>query len=419
MKISIVTLGCKTNQAESLSIEKALINSGHEIVEPSGTPDLYIINTCTVTSKADYRSRQLLNRALRKNSKIIVTGCYSELNPDTIKELDDSIVVVKNRDKSTIFNLIDSTGLDESKTLSLYPRHRPIIKVQDGCNYSCSYCAIPKARGISTSVLLEDIINEIVSYESTGYGEVVLTGIHLGTYGLDMPRKKNLSLLLREILKATSSIRVRLSSLEVREITEELLDLISDKRICSHLHIPLQSGDDTILKLMNRHYTAADYRKGVENIAERFPDLAIGTDVIVGFPGEGEKEFTTTNNFIESLPFSYLHIFPYSVRPGTKALSLPHRVPDSIKKDRVAILRETGTSKHDLYIRNNLGRVLKTVIEHECNEGFIGTTDNYIKVLIKDMEFIHAGMLANIHLTEVSNGMAAGVPIKYLEPSNL
>lgn len=419
MKVSIVTLGCKTNQAESFSLESALKKSGHEIVELSEDSDICIINTCTVTAKADYQSRQLLHKAVRNNAKIIVTGCYAELNSDKIQEFDESIILVRNKDKTSIVKLLDDKIEREHAILPTYPRHRPIVKVQDGCNYTCSYCAIPKARGHSTSIAVEEVVNEICSYQSMGYNEVVLTGIHLGTYGFDLPSKKNLSYLLRRILEKTTTVRIRLSSLEVREITDELIDLMSDLRICSHLHIPIQSGDDAILKLMNRHYTTNDFTAGMERILKHVPDMAIGTDLIVGFPCEGEKEFDSTRHLIESLPFSYLHVFPYSIRPGTRASSFSNQVSEEIKKYRVMLMRKVGNIKRESYIRNNVDRVLKTVIETESPEGIMGTTDNYIKVLIRDSKDIHGGMLANIRITGLNNGFAVGVPIRSSELANL
>ncbi|MCL5061851.1 MAG: radical SAM protein, partial [Nitrospirae bacterium] len=220
MKIAVLTLGCKTNQAESMNMEHALNNAGHQIVEMLEKPDICIINTCTVTSKADYQSRQLINRALKNNAKVIVTGCYAELNNEQIKNIDNNIEVIRNNNKSNIINMIPNEYSSGNINFSKYARHRPAVKVQDGCNYSCSYCAIPMARGGSRSIPIDRVISEIKFYESLGYKEIVLTGIHLGTYGLDLKPKKSLSMLLDNILKNTNIPRIRISSLEIKEIDD-------------------------------------------------------------------------------------------------------------------------------------------------------------------------------------------------------
>lgn len=425
MKVTVLTLGCKTNQAESMNIEYALNKVGHQIVDMSEMPDLCIINTCTVTSKADYQSRQLIHRALRNNSKVIVTGCYAELNQEHLKKIGNDVRVVKNAEKDNIIRLIkqNSSGNTEATPRSVVPlfhhpialsRHRPIVKVQDGCNYSCSYCAIPMARGRSRSIAVDDVINEIRFYESLRYKEVVLTGIHLGTYGCDLNPKKTLSFLLRNILKNTNIPRIRISSLEVKEIDDELIELLKEDRVCKHLHVPLQSGDNNILKLMNRTYTVEDFLSGVEKIIKEISDIAIGTDVIVGFPGEGEVEFNNTRQLIESIPFSYLHIFPYSQRPGTKAATFVKQIAGPIKKERVAILRSVGMVKKQDFIRKNIGRTLDIIVEERGCDGLIGTTGNYIKVILEDSSDAEAGMLVNAHILGHKDDIATGSLVKNL-----
>jgi len=270
------------------------------------------------------------------------------------------------------------------------------------------------ARGRSRSIAVNDVINKIRFYESLGYKEIVLTGIHVGTYGLDLKPNESLSILLDNILKNTNIPRVRLSSLEVKEIDDELIELLKEDRVCKHLHVPLQSGDDNILKLMNRTYTVGDFLSGVERIFKRVPDIALGTDVIVGFPGEGESEFNNTRQLIESIPFSYLHIFPYSQRPGTKAATFAKQVAGSIKKERVAILREMGTIKKQDFIRKNIGRILDIVVEERGCDGLIGTTGNYIKVILEDSSDAEAGMLVNAHILGHKDDIATGSLVKNL-----
>jgi len=410
-----------------MNLEYALNSAGHQIVEMPEKPDICVINTCTVTAKSDYQSRQMIRKALNNNAKVIVTGCYAELNKDFLKNTYNDITVVENRDKSNIINqiiqnisrnaekLIDNTIVPLLHHSSALSRHRPIVKVQDGCNYSCSYCAIRIARGRSKSVPVEDVINQIKHYESMGYNEVVLTGIHLGTYGLDLKSEKSLSILLKNILINTKIPRIRLSSLEIREINEELLELIAEDRICKHLHIPLQSGDDNILKLMNRMYSSGDFILGVEKILKRLPDTSIGTDVIVGFPGEGESEFKNTEQLIISIPFSYLHVFPYSKRPKTKAIELPGEVSEPLKKERAAALRRIGMGKKADYIKKSIGKTLNAVIENRGEEGLLGTTGNYIKILIEDEKNLTEGMLVDVHVSGYKNNLAFGMPVKNMQ----
>lgn len=418
MKIAVLTLGCKTNQAESMNMEHALNNAGHQVVEMLEKPDICIINTCTVTSKADYQSRQLINRALKNNAKVIVTGCYAELNNEQIKNIDNNIEVIRNNNKSNIINMIPNEYSSGNINFSKYARHRPAVKVQDGCNYSCSYCAIPMARGRSRSIPIDRVISEIKFYESLGYKEIVLTGIHLGTYGLDLKPKKSLSILLDNILKNTNIPRIRISSLEIKEIDDKFLELLTEERICKHLHIPLQSGDDNILKLMNRTYSTKDFLSGIERIIKKVPEISIGTDVIVGFPSEGEVEFENTKKLIESIPFSYLHVFPYSPRPRTKAVTFSGQVAGAIKKERVKILREIGMAKKEDYIEKNIGKSLDIIVEDRCEDGVIGTAGNYIKVLVTDENNIKEGMLVNVHVLGHKDGIAIGIPAKNLELLN-
>jgi|SRR5208283_2214549 len=419
MRISILTLGCKTNQAESFSIEGTLRSAGNDIVDISESPDLCIINTCSVTAKADRQSRQLIYRALRNNARVIVTGCYSELKADEIKGIGAEIDVIKNNEKDSIITKLTNCNPGDPCVNHRYPRHRPIVKVQDGCNFSCSYCAIPKARGKSRSESYDEIIKKINGYEASGYKEVVLTGIHLGTYGLDLRFKKSLSYLLRGILKETSMPRIRLSSLGINEINDDLLHTISDSRICKHLHIPLQSGDDSVLKKMNRTYSTAAFIKRLEFITEMFPDIAIGTDVITGFPGEGDDSFLKTCRFIEDAPFSYVHVFPYSTRPGTLAASFEGHIPDMHKKQRVNLLKNIGDSKKNDYLTRHLNKTLEIVIENRTTDGYIGTSANYIKVLIASGFDLSEETLINVRVTGFKNYHALAIPVNSYQPINI
>lgn len=411
MKIAIQTLGCRTNQAESLEIEALLKQQGRDIVDISDNPDICILNTCSVTAKADQQSRQLIRRALKNNSKVIVTGCFAELNADIIKEFRGSIEIVKNIDKNHIINKIIPQCSSASIKLDRYARSRPILKVQDGCNFSCSYCTIPLARGKSRSVPVEDILQKINTFEESGFKEVVLTGIHLGTYGIDLIPSKPLSQLLDSILKYTSIPRIRLSSIEINEITDEMLEVMENPRICNHLHIPLQSGDDEILLNMNRHYDTAYFSERLKQIVSRFPGMAIGTDIITGFPGEKRENFIRTVQFLEGLPLAYLHVFPYSSRPGTKAASFPDQVPESLKKERVVLLGNLAATARNKYLSQHMDKTLQVIVENKTIEGCFGTSTNYIKVLLASEYDLRAQTLMNIRVTRIENNHVVGIPL--------
>ncbi len=407
MKVSILTLGCKTNQAESSAIEADLLKEGWNIVELNESPEICIVNTCSVTEKSDYQSRQLIRRASKAGAKVIVTGCYSEINAGTVKSMDGVTTVVKNYNKINYIKEFLGLSLDGTLSFCQISKSRLFVKVQDGCNYSCSYCIIPQARGRSRSERVSDIISRI-NIGSQIYNEVILTGIHLGTYGYDIFPKVTLSNLIRDILSKTSIKRIRLSSIEIKEIGEELIDLIQEERICKHLHIPLQSGDDDILKKMNRTYSTNDYLKGIERIIEKTPEISIGTDIIVGFPGEGENEFKNTVNLLNSLPLSYIHVFPFSRRQGTKAYEyeLKPMLSEPDKKERCALLRRLGKKKKREFMTKQIGKTLDLLVEEVYEDhSFTGITGNYLKVKatpsqarLKDIVFVRIADIEGDHL---------------------
>ncbi len=292
MKVSVLTLGCKVNQSESSIIEGNLNKLGYSIVSLSEHPDYCIVNTCSVTSKSDYQSRQLIRRAVRSGAKVIVTGCYSQLRPDDIRDIDGIFSIVENNKKMSIINMLSDNIA--STTYSYSSRSRPYLKVQDGCNFACTYCIVPLARGKSVSLDVSEVIRQANEFEASGYNEIVLTGIHLGSYGYDLRPRTRLSALLKILLKKTKIHRIRLSSIEINEVDDELIGILKEQRLCKHIHLPLQSADDAVLRLMNRMHTSDVYISTVENIIKNVPYIAIGTDVIVGFPGEGDKEFLNT-----------------------------------------------------------------------------------------------------------------------------
>jgi threonylcarbamoyladenosine tRNA methylthiotransferase MtaB len=379
MKVSVLTLGCKANQAESTFIETSLQSNGCDIVGLNQNPKFCIINTCSVTAKSDYQSRQLIRRAQKAGASVIVTGCFSELNKDAVKTMEGVISVIDNNNKSSIINMISHKTSSNLFNYEKYPKSRLFLKVQDGCNNSCSYCLIPKARGRSRSIDIKEVIKQIA--EAHNFNEVVLTGIHLGTYGYDLYPKVKISDLVESILLNTNIKRVRLSSLEINEIDGRITDLLKEDRVCKHLHIPLQSGDDSILKRMNRNYKSKEFLVAVNRILKVIPNISIGTDIIAGFPGEGDNEFENTRNFLEELPITYVHIFPFSPRPGTKASEMDNRPGSSVVKKKCALLRELGLKKKKEYMYKQVGKTLYTLIEDVYDDmSVIGITCNYLKV---------------------------------------
>jgi len=379
MKVAILTLGCKVNQAESAFIARRLSNRGVAVVELSEQPDYCVVNTCTVTAKSDYQSRQLIRRAVRTGAKVIVTGCYSQVSPEEVRRIEGVFYILPNVNKYNSINIIGD--VTSSNTLMLSGRSRSYVKVQDGCNNACSYCIVPKARGTSRSADIASILKEISELESEGYQEIVLTGIHLGAFGHDLQPQSGLAVLLRSILDRTGIPRIRLSSLEVNEVTPELIELLREPRICRHVHIPLQSGDDSILRLMRRKYKVADYVCVIERIVSKVPGIAVGTDIVVGFPGEGDLEFSHTTQTVESLPLAYIHIFPFSARPGTVAAGMSRQNAIPVKKGRYAVLNAMNVRKKQEYLSSQLGKIIDIVIEERCSDGTLrGTSSNYLKV---------------------------------------
>ncbi|MDI6891078.1 MAG: tRNA (N(6)-L-threonylcarbamoyladenosine(37)-C(2))-methylthiotransferase MtaB [Thermodesulfovibrionales bacterium] len=379
MRVSVLTLGCRVNQSESDIIEGNLKRLGWSIVGLSELPDYCIVNTCTVTAKSDYQSRQLIRRAIRAGAKVIVTGCYSQLRYDEIRNISGIINIVDNSKKLSIIKMLSNNI--ESITFSHSSRSRPYLKIQDGCNFACTYCAVPMARGRSRSLEVSEVIKQAREIEAAGYNEIVLTGINLGSYGYDLKPKTKLSELLKSLLKTTKIQRIRLSSLGVKEVDYGLIELLQEGRICKHIHLPLQSGDDTVLKLMNRMYSSRDYLSTVKNILKKVPDIAIGTDVIVGFPGEGDREFKNTKKFLDSVPITYMHIFPFSPRPNTLASKMANQNTSVLKRERLNELKALNFRKKMAYMLSQINKTLDIIIEEQGRNNIsIGTSSNYLKV---------------------------------------
>lgn len=407
-------------------MEGALRASGFEVVGLAESPEICVINTCTVTAKSDYQSRQLIRRAQRAGARVMVTGCYAELNRERVEEMEGVHKVVGNGNKLNIINMIKElnggaplSGAGDGVAYAggfTYPgaagsRTRLFLKVQDGCDHACSYCVIPRARGGSRSVKPGEVISQVKAALGTGYKEVVLTGIHLGLYGRDLSPSRTLSSLVGEILENTSLERLRLSSIEINEIDDSLLRLFEDRRLMRHLHIPLQSGDNGVLRLMNRHYGAEFFKETIRDIAGRLGGIALGTDVIAGFPGEGQREFEGTLRLLEELPFTYIHAFPFSPRPGTPASLMPAKTGDRARKERVTALRALSEKKKRAYMSAQVGRTVDMLVEEVLPGGTcLGTSSNYLKVRAP-ARGLERGSIVPVGVQEVEGDRLVGKPL--------
>jgi len=399
MRIAIKTLGCKVNQSESASMEGMLRNEDHDIVDYNDNPDICIINTCTVTGKSDYQSRQLIRRAIKSGTRVLATGCYAQLRPDELSKIEGLDLIIGNSDKKDIVSYINKLTAGNvcqssdtnplSRALSLQPyystRSRAFLKIQDGCDFSCTYCTVPLARGRSRSLNRDDVRTAAERLSIDGFNEIVLTGIHIGCYGLDLDPKSSLLDIVKMLIASLPHIRFRLSSLEPHEFKDEFLSYVKSGNLCAHLHIPLQSGSNRILKAMNRGYSTEFYKKVIDRILNACPDITIGTDVIAGFPGEDEDDFNESFEFIEHLPVSYLHVFPYSKRANTPASLYYNQVSDKIKRQRVNALIEISHKQRIAHLNRNLGKILDVVIENMATNSSLykGISDNYLKILVR------------------------------------
>jgi threonylcarbamoyladenosine tRNA methylthiotransferase MtaB len=407
MRIAITTLGCKINQYDSAVIRARLEDDRHAFVPFGAEADCYILNTCTVTDRADWEARQLIRRAKRSSphARVIVTGCYAQVNPQALAEAPGvDFVVGLNRLEALVELVSDNDGVppgdrvrvgDVRKVrgvpvqgVSRLPGHtRAFLKVQEGCNYSCTFCIIPTARGLSRSVAPDEVLAQLRALAAAGFVEVVITGIHLGSYGHDLTPRTDLTALLGRMLESGLVPRLRLSSLDPREVPERLIRLLARSAgVCSHLHVCAQAGDDRILKLMRRNYDTAFYRNMILGLRDALPEGALGTDIIVGFPGETEAEFERALEFFDSLPLTYFHVFPYSVRSGTVAAALPDHLSPEIKKERSRRMRQLGAAKRREFYRRFIGSRVSVLVEEAIDResgAHKGHSRNYLPVLVR------------------------------------
>ncbi len=428
--VAFHTLGCKLNFSETSTIGEQFLTHGYNVVEFNETADIYVINTCTVTENADRECRQIVRRALRNNPEafIAVTGCYAQLKADDIASIEGVDAVLGSNEKFKIFEYFEEFKKQTLSCVYVTPtekldsffsasstdadsRTRAFFKIQDGCDYKCSFCTIPLARGKSRSAAPDEIVAQFKELVARGYKEIILTGVNVGDYGKNMG--KNLADLIKELLKTEGDYRIRISSIEPNLLTDEIIELTaSNEKLCNHFHIPLQSGSPKILQLMQRRYTADDYADVIHKAANRINDLGIGVDVIVGFPGETESDFLDTYNFLKELPISYLHVFTYSERQNTKAIDMSDSVDIVERKKRNNMLRILSEKKKNEFYRKMIGKELSVLFEHEEKNGLMkGFASNYVRVkqnydTAKVNNFLRVKILDVDHnecITEVSN----------------
>ena len=401
--VAFITLGCKVNQFETELMEGLFKQKDYKVVPNDEKADIYVINTCSVTSFADKKSRQLIRRSARlnENAVIAVTGCYAQASSDKVAEITGVKVVLGTNNRHQIVDVVEAAmndgeihngvtdimkarDFEDIPMLEVPARTRAFLKIQEGCTNFCSYCIIPFTRGPVRSRKLASVKSEAEKFLSMGFKEIVFTGIHLGAYGRDFHDGTTLADAARTVLELDGLQRLRLGSLESIELSEELLTMVRENpKFSHHLHLPLQAGSDYVLKRMNRHYNREEFRKLIENVKNAIPGVAISTDIIVGFPGETEEMFAESLDYIRSLGFSRVHVFPYSPREGTPAASMPDQIPDNIKKERVHRLQQVAEEMTRAFHEQYLGTKQKVLWETRTKGVTDGVTDTYIRVYTK------------------------------------
>jgi threonylcarbamoyladenosine tRNA methylthiotransferase MtaB len=411
-KIALETLGCKLNQAETESLTKQLLSGGYQITESPEEADVYVLNTCTVTHIADRKSRHLLRSARRSNPEalIIAAGCYAQRVPQELKQLGIVDLALDNREKNHLVEILGSKlGNMKNKgnpNNGHGDRTRSFIKIQEGCDNFCSFCIVPYTRGREHSMPRDDVLSDVRARLFSGYKEVILTGTKIGAYKQNGGNSSGLPSLIEALLEEKKLERLRLSSLKPQDLTPELLKLWTDRRLCPHLHIPLQSGCQAILEMMKRGYSIDDYERAVSLVREAIPDIAITTDIIVGFPGEGEKEFEESYHFCEKTGFANIHVFPYSSRLGTEAVHMPHQVDERIKKLRSQRMLALAKRSARQFQERFLGQTLPVLWERKSEQGiWNGLTDNYLRVSTRSDEDLTNRIIQTKLVAEHARGL--------------
>jgi threonylcarbamoyladenosine tRNA methylthiotransferase MtaB len=420
-KVAFYTLGCKLNYSETSSIGRLFNNAGYETVDFTATPDVFVINTCSVTENADKKCRKVVKEALKisPNAYITIVGCYAQLKPKEIAEIPgvdmvlgaaekfqivDHITDLTKNPKALVYNQPVSEANEFVPAFSIGDRTRTFLKVQDGCDYSCSFCTIPLARGASRSGTIESAVKQAEEIAASGVKEIVLTGVNLGDFGIrDGKREDKFVDLVKALDKVEGIERIRISSIEPNLLTDEIIEFVStSKRFVPHFHIPLQSGSNKILGLMRRRYKRELYADRVAKIKELMPDCCIGVDVIVGFPGETREDFIDTYNFLNELNISYLHVFTYSERENTLAAEMEGVVPGSTRADRSKMLHILSDKKRRAFYETQLGKTAEVLFEGDVKDGFMhGFTRNYVKVKTK-FDPVLVNELKSVNLTDIS-----------------
>ncbi|WP_114570443.1 tRNA (N(6)-L-threonylcarbamoyladenosine(37)-C(2))-methylthiotransferase MtaB [Exiguobacterium flavidum] len=434
--VAFQTLGCKVNHYETEAVWQLFKDAGYDRVDFSANADVYVVNTCTVTNTGDKKSRQVIRRAIRQNpdSVICVTGCYAQTSPAEIMAIPGVDVVVGTQDRhkmigyieqfrtermpiNAVGNIMKAKVYEELDVPAFTDRTRASLKIQEGCNNFCTFCIIPWARGLMRSRQPEDVLKQAQQLVDAGYKEIVLTGIHTGGYGEDL-KDYNLAKLLKALESVEGLERLRISSIEASQITDEVLDVLKDSNIVvRHLHVPIQSASDTVLRRMRRKYTMAEFGERITRLKEVLPDCAITSDVIVGFPGETEEEFMETFNFINDHKFSELHVFPYSKRTGTPAAMMEDQVEESVKEERVARLIALSDQLAKEYASKYEGELLEIIPEEFSEEAggkLVGYTDNYLRVAIEGDESL-IGQLVRVKVTKAGYPLNEGQFVRVME----
>jgi len=425
MKFSIITLGCKVNAYESEAMKELLITEGFIYEEEHINSDIVIINTCSVTNMADAKSRKIIRRVRRENENaiLVVAGCSSQNNQELYKEMDIDILI-GNEKKSLIVKLIRdylethekycyltkerNLPFESMNVLKFTSQTRAFIKIQDGCNNFCSYCIIPYVRGDIRSKDFDSIIEEAKTLVDNGHYELVLTGIHTGSYNYN---GKDLVDLIRELSKIEDLKRIRISSIEITELNDKFMNLLKEEvKVCNHLHIPLQSGSDNVLKRMNRKYNKEYFKKEIDEIRSIRPGISITTDIIVGHPYETEEDFQECYEFAKEINFSKIHVFPYSVRNGTVAATMPNQVAECDKKQRAHELLKLSNELEKEYFTKFVGQKVSVLIEENDDSNSYGHTDNYLRVVIE--ELVPVNNFYNVEIIEIRDLNAIGKIVK-------
>ena len=426
MKVAICTLGCKVNQYETQALEQELRHRGHTLTDFEETADIYVVNTCSVTAVSDKKSRQMLRQAKRRNPAAVIAacGCYAQTHPEDVKKLDLDVIAGTNdrshfidlleraaREKTHIVNVDDVWERREFEVLpagGMVNRTRAMLKVEDGCVNFCTYCLIPYARGRVRSLPMEEAARQVRVLREEGYREIVVTGIEISSYGSDFKDGISLIDLLERIAREGGEMRIRLGSLEPRTITEEFCARASKlKYLCPHFHLSMQSGCDATLKRMNRKYDTARFMESCELLRKYFDDPAITTDLITGFPEETEEEFAQTLDFIARVGFAEMHVFPYSIRPGTKAAAMA-QVDMSVREERAARAAAVAERMHQGYLARCVGKTFPVLFEQDRGEGSVGHAPNYMPVTV-GMKGLH-NTVQNVRITAVDGDGLRGEP---------